>query len=569
MKKLSILILFVLICIPSIFAAKLIVKLEAPDHAPGQNYGFGYTEYAWNLKPWRAMDEMLLSEDGIFEVELPTGCYDLVMLHPTANKVKYNIFVPDSDEEIELIVQMDRLSIPEKIEFIAPMGNFNNHTLTEDQYLIYNSENNSYTLPESMLDTPIDQIYFRVNKEKTVHIPSLPTTEYDVWASLSNVITDGNSSIVFRPDEFRRGDAEHKISGSGADSVYYAIHTKLKDIALILNQTLYTAMRKSNNLDSIISLRNAYYDELLTFKKKVPEKYRWLFLESEYMFVEKYHPANMKLAFYSIKENRQMREKVRKSPGYYQYQTEKVVLAHKLIENSPWLPTYIYEDFDRLDNDLFRYSMCDDTNVPPGYFTNFMNHVLETSNNDQVCGTILYDRAQSLSYMFEHKAIEQIDIIKTKHPEYKGLHDGSIDMFLKKFKITEGIAAPDFSIETLCGETFKLSENKGKFVLIDFWGTWCGPCVGEVPHLIELAKSIPDDQLVIIGLSVNDTEDKLNNFIAEKKINYKNAMCNKEIQQEFGVNSFPTTFLIDKEGNIVAKNLRGDLINQVTAYMNK
>jgi thiol-disulfide isomerase/thioredoxin len=567
MKKLSILLLFVLICIPSIFAARLIVKLEAPDHVPGQNYGFGYTEYAWHLKPWRAMDEMLLSGNGIFEMELPTGRYDLVMLHPTANKVNYNIFVPDSDEEIELIVQMDRLSIPEKIEFIAPMGNFNNHTFTEDQYLVYNSENNSYTLPESMLDTPIDQIYFRVNKEKTVHIPSLPTTEYDVWASLSNVITDGNSSIIFRPDEFRRGDAEHKISGSGADSVYYMIHTKLKDMALSLNQTIYTAMKKSNNLDSILSLRNSLFDELISLKNQVPEKYNWLFLETEYTFADNYHPAYLEMVYYSIKENRQMLDKIRKSPHYYNYHIEKINLAHKLIEKSPWLPTYIYQTFSRLDNDIINYSLYNDTNISAGYFSNYLSHVLETSNNDQVCGSILFDRAQSLSYNFEDKAIEQIEIIKAKYPEYKGLHDGSIDMFLKKFKIKAGIAAPDFSIETLSGGNFKLSENKGKYVLIDFWGTWCGPCVGEVPHIIELAKSIPEDQLVIIGLSVNDSEDKLNNFIAENKINYQNAMCSEEIMQEFGVNSFPTTFLIDKEGNIVAKNLRGDLINQVKAYM--
>ncbi|HKK80871.1 MAG TPA: TlpA disulfide reductase family protein, partial [Prolixibacteraceae bacterium] len=152
--------------------------------------------------------------------------------------------------------------------------------------------------------------------------------------------------------------------------------------------------------------------------------------------------------------------------------------------------------------------------------------------------------------------------------EYKGLHDGSIDKFMKKFKIKEGTIAPDFTIKTLDGENFKLSENMGKFILVDFWGTWCGPCVGEVPHIIELAKSIPDDQLVIIGLSVGDTEDKLNSFIAEKKINYPIAMCNEEIQQQFGVSSFPSTFLVNKEGQIVAKNLRGNLINQVKAYMN-
>ncbi len=135
-------------------------------------------------------------------------------------------------------------------------------------------------------------------------------------------------------------------------------------------------------------------------------------------------------------------------------------------------------------------------------------------------------------------------------------------------RVTYNIYLPNFSIKTLKGKIFKLSDNKGKFVLIDFWGTWCGPCVGEVPHIIELAKSIPDKQPVIIGLSVGDTKDKLTQFIAEKKINYQVAMCSEQIQQQFGINSFPSTFLVDKEGKIVAKNLRGDLIKQVKAYMN-
>lgn len=567
MKKLSIVLLIVLFCIPSIFAARLTVKIEAPDHVSGQNYAFGYTEYEWHLAPWREMNEMLLSEDGFFELELPTGSYDIVMLHPTANKIMYNIFVPDTDEEIELNVQMDRLSIPEKIKYIAAMGQFNNHSFTEKDHLVYNSENNTYTLPDSLMNTPIDEIFFMVNGEKGVHIPSLPTTKYNVWANLSNIITDGNSSIVFNPNDYRRGEAEYVISGSAADSTYYMIHNKLRDMAISLNQTIYTGVTTSNNLDSIISLRNSYYNDLLTLKNQVPEKYRWLFLENEFMLAQNYHPVYLEMIYYSTKENRQKLEEIRKSPDYYNYYSDIIVTAKKLIEESPWLPYYIYGSLSNLDEQVINYSMYNDVNIPAGYFNNYLNKVLETSKNDQVCGSILFDRARSLSYMFEDRAIELIEIIKTKYPKYAGLYDGTIEMLLKRFKFKEGTTAPDFSIETLSGETFKLSENKGKFVLIDFWGTWCGPCVGEVPHLIKLAETIPTDQLVIIGLSVNDTENVLKNFIADKKINYEVAMCSEEIQQLFGINSFPTSFLVDKEGQIVAKNLRGDLIDYVKSLM--
>ncbi len=103
MKRITLFLLMAIICLPSLYAAKLKVKLEAPDHAEGHNYAFGYTEYAWQLAPWREMNEMLLSPDGVFEMELPAGIYDVVMLHPTANKITYTFLYPTRTKNLKLL----------------------------------------------------------------------------------------------------------------------------------------------------------------------------------------------------------------------------------------------------------------------------------------------------------------------------------------------------------------------------------------------------------------------------------------------------------------------------------
>ncbi len=463
---------------------------------------------------------------------------------------------------------MDRLSIPEEIEFIAPMGNFNNHTPNEEEYLVYHPEDNTYRLPEAMMDTPIDEIYFLVNMNKNIHIASLPTNEYNVWANLGNVITDGNETIVFRPDEYRRGEPEYKISGNVADSIHNHIVNNLKRIAIEASNTIFRLMQENDEFDIVLAQRDSLNNEISELKNQVPEKYHWLFLEIEFIIINNYHPTYLEMVFHSRKENRQMLDKIRRSISYYNYMLEKTSAAKNLIDNSPFIPLSLYSSFNNIDIEIILNSLSEDANIPAGYFSNYLNNVLATSDDHQICGTILFDRAQNMSYRIEEKAIELINRIKEDYPDYKGLHNGNVEQFLQRFKIKEGIAAPDFTIATLCGENFNLSDHKGKFVFIDFWGTWCGPCVGEVPHLIELANSIPEDELIIIGLSVGDTEEKLNTFIAENGINYRNAMCSDDIQKEYGVNSFPTTFLIDKEGNIVAKNLRGNLLAQLKTYMN-
>ena len=118
-------------------------------------------------------------------------------------------------------------------------------------------------------------------------------------------------------------------------------------------------------------------------------------------------------------------------------------------------------------------------------------------------------------------------------------------------------AAPEFTLADQTGKQVKLSDFKGKVVLLNFWATWCGPCKVEIPWFIEFQKTYENKDLVILGVSLDeDGWTSVKPYMDEKKMNYRVLAGNDDVAKNYGgVESLPTTFLIDKEGRIAATHV--------------
>ena len=112
--------------------------------------------------------------------------------------------------------------------------------------------------------------------------------------------------------------------------------------------------------------------------------------------------------------------------------------------------------------------------------------------------------------------------------------------------------APDFALKDSNGATVKLSDYKGKAVLLDFWATWCGPCKIEIPWFTEFEQTYKNRGFAVLGVSMDeDGWEVVKPYLQEHRVNYRVVLGNDEVGQAFGgVDSLPTTFLIDRSGRI-------------------
>jgi peroxiredoxin len=110
-----------------------------------------------------------------------------------------------------------------------------------------------------------------------------------------------------------------------------------------------------------------------------------------------------------------------------------------------------------------------------------------------------------------------------------------------------GVEAPDIAITTLDGQPIRLSQLKGKRVVLNFWATWCGPCVMEMPHFVRLYNESSRDDLIIIGISKEDEID-VRSFVTQKGINYPISIS-KDLPSPYkDIAGIPATFFIDRNG---------------------
>jgi peroxiredoxin len=117
-----------------------------------------------------------------------------------------------------------------------------------------------------------------------------------------------------------------------------------------------------------------------------------------------------------------------------------------------------------------------------------------------------------------------------------------------------GSAAPDFTVTDLQGKKLALSDYRGKVVLLDFWATWCAPCLEEIPHFVDMQQKLGPQGFQAIGISMDDGPKPVQEFYQEHKLNYPVAMGTSKLADGFGgILGLPVTFVINRDGQIRKK----------------
>jgi thiol-disulfide isomerase/thioredoxin len=157
---------------------------------------------------------------------------------------------------------------------------------------------------------------------------------------------------------------------------------------------------------------------------------------------------------------------------------------------------------------------------------------------------------------------------------YFGYHKARRPRTTETAYLTKASMAPDFTLQSLDGKSMRLSDLRGKAVLLNFWATWCGPCKIEMPWFVELQNQYGSQGLQIVGVAMDDaSKEDIAKFAKDMGVNYPILLGKEAVGDQYGgVPALPETFFIGRDGKVVDKIIglkgKGEIEDTVKKTLN-
>ena len=188
-------------------------------------------------------------------------------------------------------------------------------------------------------------------------------------------------------------------------------------------------------------------------------------------------------------------------------------------------------------------------------------------NKDNLAGFYAVGTVDQSRY--ETQLIKYAEEIKNKFPKNKAVQSFADRMLALKV-VSIGQPAPLFELPTPDNKIIKLTDFKGKYVLVDFWASWCAPCRDENPNLVKQYNTFKNKGFTVLGVSLDKSKTAWEKAIADDNLAWTQVSELKEwdgkVAMSYRVEAIPASFILDPQGKIIAKNLRGA---ELEAFLNK
>ena len=509
-------------------------------------------------------------ESRKFSFDVEPGLYTLVISAFGYETLSTSVLVSDTDTRVDVAATLEPMGLKPGYKWVKLWGDFCRFRPWGAIEMI--QRDSVWVLPGENPVKKGEGYRFIVDMDHSgfYDLRHSHARPHKVFPTFNSIYQGGE--IIFDPSLYMQpgGDSRAELSGGKHQAAFAGLVDEMNAFLSGSMPLLFggrDTTRSSKYDTSTFVEREERFREIAN---RYPAYFEQFILRIGFDFVKRFHPhARALKEMQSLKHNKQEFENKRRehyqSTIYESYFKRMAQLAKKMDPNSIFFRTYDTITYLHLDEGLhYAPHLGEKYNVPAFFFTGILvEHERGLPSESREGESLLWRAAQSYRDRNHHAAARNtIRYLTRRYPNSKTVTGGSIERMLNALDLQEESAAPEFVAPAVGADSLRLSDYRGKYVFLDFWATWCGPCINELPNLKKLHQSFPEDGLTIIGLAHDDPRD-VEDFIRNHEIPYVNGISNKEVEQAYGIVAWPTTFLIAPGGEIIAKNLRGERLVDV------